>query len=108
MTVHLHCDVSKPGNGGSSTVLVFGLHTKEGQSHHFPAGPSQQVGAGALEVIEEAVEGVVMRIPEYHAGAGTCGLAVKGSFHLLAGFKLATRSLLTLHHVIDVEAAAPL
>lgn len=108
VTIHLHCDVSKPGNRGSSTVLVFGLHTEEGQPCYLPAGPSQQVGAGPLEVIEEAIEGVIVGVSEYHTSAGASGLAVKGSFQLLTGFKLPTRSLLTLHLIIDVEAATPL
>lgn len=59
-------------------------------------------------MIKEAVEGVVMWVPEYHAGAGASGLAVKGPFLLLAGFQLPAWSLLALHLIVNVETAASL
>ncbi len=108
MTIHFHCDVSKPGNRGDTTVFIFGLHAKERQPGNLPTGPSQQVGAGSLEVVEEAVEGVVMRVTKDNTSAGAGWLAVKGSFLLLAGLQLPTRSLLTLHVIVNVKAAASL
>lgn len=108
MTIHLHCDISKPRNRGDPTVLIFGLNAEEGQPHHLPAGPSQQIGAGSLEVIEEAIEGVVMRVPKYHTSAAAGRLTVKGPFLLLAGLQLPARSLLALHLVVNVKAAASL
>lgn len=59
-------------------------------------------------MIEEAIEGVVMGVPEYHAGAGASGLAVEGPFLLLAGLELTAWSLKTLHLVVSVEATASL
>lgn len=108
VTIHLHRDISKPRNRGDSTVLIFGLHAEEGQPRNLPAGPSQQVGAGSLEVIEEAVEGVVMRVAKYHTSAGPGWLAVKGPLLLLAGLQLPARSLLALHLIVNVKAAASL
>lgn len=108
MTVHLHCDISKPGNRGDPTVLIFGLYAEKRQPCHLPAGPRQQVGAGSLEVIEEAIEGVVMRVAKYHTSAGAGRLAVKSPFLLLAGLQLPTRSLLALHLIVNVKAAASL
>lgn len=90
MTIHLHRDVSQPGDSSNPAVLVLSLHAEEGQPGHLPTGPSQQVGAGALEVIEEAVEGVVMGVPKDHTSAGASGLAIKGPFLLLAVLKLPT------------------
>lgn len=108
VAVHLHCDVSEPRHRRHAAVLIFGLHAKEGQPRNLPAGPSQQVGAGSLEVIEEAVEGVVMWVPEYHTGAGASGLAVESPVLLLAGFQLPAWSLLALDLIVNVETAAPL
>lgn len=59
-------------------------------------------------MIEEAVEGVVMRVAEDHAGASPGRLAVKSSFLLLASLQLPTWSLLALHLVVEVKAAASL
>lgn len=59
-------------------------------------------------MVEEAIEGVVMRVPEHHASAGASGLAVKSPFLLFASFQLATRCLLTLHLVVNIETAASL
>lgn len=108
VAIHLHRDVSEPRHRSHAAVLIFGLHAKEGQPRNLPAGPGQQVGAGSLEVIEKAIEGVVMWVPEYHTGAGTSGLAVKSPFLLLAGFQLPARSLLALHPIVNVETAASL
>lgn len=108
MTVHLHRDISKPRDIGHAAVLIFCLHAEEWQPCDLPAGSGQQVGAGSLEVIEEAVEGVVMWVAKHHASAGSCGLAIKGSFLLLTGLQLPTWSLLTLNLIVNVEAAASL
>lgn len=108
MTIHLHCHISQPRNRGDPTVLIFGLHAEEGQPRHLPAGPSQQVRAGSLEVIKEAIEGVVMRVAEYHTSTGAGRLAVEGPLLLLTGLQLPARSLLALHLVVNVKAAASL
>lgn len=108
MSVHLHRDISEPRDGGHPTILVLSLHTEEGQPRQLPAGASQEIGAGSLEVIEEPIKGVVVGVSEHHTSAGSGGLAVKGSFLLLTGLRLPTWSLLALHLVFNVEAAAPL
>lgn len=59
-------------------------------------------------MVEEAVEGVVMRVSKHHTGAGAGGLAVKGPFLLLAGLQLTTRRLLTLNIIVNIKAAASL
>lgn len=108
MSVHLHCDISEPRDGGHPAVLVLSLHAEEGQPRQLPAGASQEVGAGSLEVIEEPIKGVVMGVSEHHTSAGSGGLAVKGSFLLLTGLQRPTWSLLALQLVFKVEAATSL
>lgn len=108
MTVDLHGYISQPGDGRNATVLVFGLHAEEGQPRRFPARPSQQVGTGPLKVVEQTVEGVVVRVAEHYAGTGACGLAEEGSLLLLAGLQLATLSVLAEHLVVHVQAATSL
>uniref|UniRef100_A0A3P8YS05 Uncharacterized protein n=1 Tax=Esox lucius TaxID=8010 RepID=A0A3P8YS05_ESOLU len=96
VTVHLH----------HAAVLVLGLHAEEGQAGHLPAGSGQQIGAGALEVVEKAIEGVVVRVAKDHTGAGARGLAVKGTLLLLTRFQLAARRLLAEHFIVYVHAPA--
>lgn len=108
MTVNLHSDISKPRNGGDTAVLIFGFHAEEGQPRNLPAGPGQQVGAGSLEVVEQAVEGVVMRVAKHHTSAGAGRLAIEGPFLLLAGLQLPAWSLLAVHFIVKVKAAASL
>uniref|UniRef100_A0A8C3EPW3 Uncharacterized protein n=1 Tax=Corvus moneduloides TaxID=1196302 RepID=A0A8C3EPW3_CORMO len=67
--VDLHKNIPQPGDGGAASVLILGLHVEVGQLGAWPALPGEEVGAGTLEVKEEAVEGVVMWISEHHAGA---------------------------------------
>uniref|UniRef100_A0A669Q500 Uncharacterized protein n=1 Tax=Phasianus colchicus TaxID=9054 RepID=A0A669Q500_PHACC len=69
MRVDLHKNVPQPGDGGAASVLILGLHVEVGQLGAWPALPGEEVGAGTLEVKEEAIEGVVVRISEHHAGA---------------------------------------
>lgn len=59
-------------------------------------------------MIEEAVEGVVMGVAKYHASASAGRLAVKSPFLLLAGLQLTAWSLLAVHLIVNVKAAASL
>ena len=102
MAVHLHSDVPQPGYGGHAAVLVLCLHAEEGQAGHLPAWPRKQIGAGALEVVEEAVKGMVVWVTENHAGAGARGLAVEGTLLLLACLQLAAWRLLAEHLIVQV------
>ena len=102
MPVHLHCHISEPRDRGHATVFILGLHAEVRQPYHLPAWPRQQVGTGSLEVIEEAIEGVVVWVTEDHAGAGADGLAVEGPLLLLTGLQLAAGCLLTLNFVVHV------
>lgn len=108
MTVNFHCHVSEPGNWGHPTVLIFSLDAEEWKPCQLPARPSQQVRTRPLEMIEKAVEGVVMRVTKHHTGAGASWLAVKGPFLLLAGFQLPTWSFLAMDLVVNVQAATSL
>uniref|UniRef100_A0A8C8ABY4 Uncharacterized protein n=1 Tax=Otus sunia TaxID=257818 RepID=A0A8C8ABY4_9STRI len=78
------------GDGGAASVLVLGLHVEVGQLGAWPALPGEEVGAGTLEVKEEAVEGVVMWISEHHAGAALHRHALEELGLQLACFKGAT------------------
>jgi len=89
MPIYLHRHISEPRHRDHATVFILGLHAEVGQTRHLPAWPCQQVGAGSLEVVEEAVESVVVWIAEDHAGAGADGLAVKRTLLLLACLQLA-------------------
>uniref|UniRef100_A0A803Y6D8 Uncharacterized protein n=1 Tax=Meleagris gallopavo TaxID=9103 RepID=A0A803Y6D8_MELGA len=60
MRVDLHKNVPQPGDGGAASVLILGLHVEVGQLGAWPALPGEEVGAGTLEVKEEAIEGVVV------------------------------------------------
>lgn len=84
MAINIYCDISKPRNHGRAPVLILGLYTEVGQSWVLPAGSGQQVGASALEVVQEAIKGVVVGVSEYHASASARGLAVVGTLQLLA------------------------
>lgn len=108
MAVNVYSDISKPGHCGRAPILILGLHTKVGQPRGLPARPGQQVGAGPLEVVEEAVKCVVVGVSEHHAGAGACGLTVVGALQLFAGLQLSAWSLLAEDLVIHIQTAAPL
>lgn len=69
MGVNLNRDILQPGDGRSSSVFVLGFHTKERQVGSWPALPSKKIGARSLEVEEESVKSVVMRVSEHHARA---------------------------------------
>uniref|UniRef100_A0A8C0F109 Uncharacterized protein n=1 Tax=Bubo bubo TaxID=30461 RepID=A0A8C0F109_BUBBB len=94
------------GDGGAASVLVLGLHVEVGQLGAWPALPGEEVGAGTLEVKEEAVEGVVMWISEHHAGAALHRHALEELGLQLACFKGATSHLLAEDLVVEVQAAA--
>lgn len=87
-------------------MLIFGLHTKEGEAGSLQALSGQQVGTGALEVEEEAIKSVVVRLPKHHARAGLHRTAVKelalGFAHLVG----ATRGLLAVDLIVEIQAAA--
>uniref|UniRef100_A0A8D2PKD6 Uncharacterized protein n=1 Tax=Zosterops lateralis melanops TaxID=1220523 RepID=A0A8D2PKD6_ZOSLA len=76
--VDLHKNIPQPGDGGAASVLILGLHVEVGQLGAWPALPGEEVGAGTLEVKEEAVEGVVMWISEHHAVQPRGALLVLG------------------------------
>lgn len=59
-------------------------------------------------MIEEAIEGVVMRVAKDHTSAGAGWLAVEGAFLLLTGLQLPTWNLLALHLIVNVKAATTL
>lgn len=59
-------------------------------------------------MVEQAVEGVVMRVAKHHTSAGAGRLAIEGPFLLLAGLQLPAWSLLAVHFIVNVKAAASL
>uniref|UniRef100_A0A8C4KHU8 Uncharacterized protein n=1 Tax=Dromaius novaehollandiae TaxID=8790 RepID=A0A8C4KHU8_DRONO len=95
-----------PGDGGAASVLVLGLHVEVGQLGPWPALPGEEVGAGTLEVKEEAVERVVVGISKHHAGAALHGHALEELDLRLTRFKGATSHLLAEDLVVEVQAAA--
>jgi len=104
--VDLHKNIPQPGDGGAASVLVLGLHVEVGQMGTWPALSGEEVGAGTLEVKEEAVEGVVMWISEHHAGAALHRDALEELGLRLARFKGAASHLLAEDLVVEVQAAA--
>lgn len=67
---------------------------------------SQQVGTGALEVEEEAIEGVIVWLPEHHTRAGLHGAAGKEAAPWFAQLIGAAGRLLAVDFVVEVQAAA--
>uniref|UniRef100_A0A8C4XNK1 Uncharacterized protein n=1 Tax=Falco tinnunculus TaxID=100819 RepID=A0A8C4XNK1_FALTI len=74
-------------DGGAASVFILGLHVEVGQLGVWPALPGKEVGAGTLEVKEEAIEGVVMWISKHHAGAAFHRHALEELGLQLARFK---------------------
>lgn len=86
-------------------MLILGLHAKEGEAGSLQTLSGQQVGAGALEVEEEAIESVVVRLPEHHACAGLHGAAVEELAFGFAHFVGAAGGLLTVDLIVEIQAA---
>lgn len=87
-------------------MLILGLHTEEGEAGSLQTLSGQQVGTGALEVEEEAIEGVVVGLPKHHARAGlhrAAGEEFAFGFAHLVG---ATRGLLAVDLVVEIQTAA--
>lgn len=104
--VDLHKNVPQPGDGGAASVLILGLHVEVGQLGAWPALPGEEVGAGTLEVKEEAIEGVVVWISEHHAGAALHRHALEELDLRLACFERAASHLLAEDLIVEVQAAA--
>uniref|UniRef100_A0A8C0ZAW4 Uncharacterized protein n=1 Tax=Cyanistes caeruleus TaxID=156563 RepID=A0A8C0ZAW4_CYACU len=104
--VDLHKNIPQPGDGGAASVLILGLHVEVGQLGAWPALPGEEVGAGTLEVKEEAVEGVVMWISEHHAGAALHRHALEEFGLRLTRLEGATSHVLAEDLIVEVQAAA--
>lgn len=87
-------------------MLVFGLHTEEGEAGSLQTLSGQQVGTGALEVEEEAIKGVVVRLPKYHARAGLHSAAVEEFAFGFTHFIGATGGLLAIDLIVEIQTAA--
>lgn len=103
--VNLNRDVLQPGNCRSASVFILGFHAKERQVGSRPALPSQEVGARPLEVEEEAIKSVVVRVSKHHTSA-----ALHRHTHVellpgLADFVGAAGHLLAEDLVVEVQAA---
>lgn len=106
VAVHLHGELPQRGDGLAGPALILGLHAEEGEVGRPHAVPGQQVGTGALEMEDEAVEGAVVRLPEHHAGAGLHGAAGGELAFGLAHLVGAASGLLAVDLIVEVQAAA--
>lgn len=87
-------------------MFILGLHTEEGEAGSLQTLSGQQVGTGALEVEEEAIESVVVWLAEHHTRAGLHRAAIEEFAFGLTHFIGAAGSLLAVDLVVEIQAAA--
>jgi hypothetical protein len=87
-------------------VLILGLHAEEGEAGSLQTLSGQQVGTRALEVEEEAIESVVVRLSKHHTRAGLHRAAVEESAFGLTHLIGAAGSLLAVDLIVEIQTAA--
>lgn len=87
-------------------MFILGLHAEEGEAGSLQALPCQQVGTGPLEVEEEPIECVVVRLPKHHACTGLHRAAVEEFAFGLAQLVGAAGGLLAVDLVVEIQTAA--
>lgn len=87
-------------------MLVLGLHAEEGEAGSLQTLSGQQVGTGALEVEEEAIKRVVVRLSKHHARAGLHRATVEEFAFGLAHLIGAAEGLLAVDLIVEIQTAA--